>query len=87
MNYYWGNSYAFLPAFMAFKALFIPFAILDLVLKGFALYRSARKGQTYWFIALLVINSIGILPAIYLLTHKEAEKKVVTASKPRSKKK
>ena len=87
MNNYWGNSYAFLPFFMAFKAFFVPLAILDLVLKGFALYRSARKGQTYWFIALLVINSIGILPAIYLLTHKEAEKKAKVAPKSRPRRK
>ncbi len=55
----------------------LPFVILDLVLKGFALWRSARKSQNWWFVALLVVNSLGILPAIYLLTHKE----VVSPSK------
>lgn len=48
-----------------------PLALLDLVLKGFALWRSARNSQQVWFIALLVVNSLGILPAIYLLTNKE----------------
>ncbi len=47
----------------------IPLAILDLVLKAISLYRSARREEKVWFAALLVINSLGILPAIYLLTH------------------
>jgi hypothetical protein len=49
--------------------------ILDVVLKGFALWRSARKGQNVWFIALLIVNSLGILPAFYLLTNKEEKAK------------
>lgn len=50
------------------------FMILDLILKGFALWRSARKGQKWWFIALLLVNSLGILPAVYLLTNKESRR-------------
>lgn len=38
----------------------------DIVWKGIALWRSARHNQRYWFIALLAINSIGILPIVYL---------------------
>ena len=41
----------------------IPFTILDLVLKGFALYKSARK-----------VNSVGILPLIYLLLNRDQTK-------------
>jgi hypothetical protein len=41
--------------------------IIELALKGFALYRAARNEQKYWFIAILIVNSIGILPLIYLL--------------------
>ena len=47
----------------------LPLMILDLVLRGMALWRSARIGQKWWFVALLVVNSVGILPGIYLLTH------------------
>jgi len=39
----------------------------DLVWKGIALWKSARHNQRYWFIALIVINSIGILPIVYIL--------------------
>lgn len=49
----------------------IPFAVLDIVLRGFSLWKSARKDQQWWFVALLVVNSLGILPAIYLLIQQE----------------
>ena len=46
-----------------------PFVLLDLVLRGISLWRAARKEQKFWFVALLIVNSLGILPAIYLLTN------------------
>ncbi|KKT77475.1 MAG: hypothetical protein UW73_C0019G0010 [Microgenomates group bacterium GW2011_GWB1_44_8] len=52
-----------------------PLAVLDLVLRGIALWRAGRAGQKWWFVALLLVNSLGILPGIYLLTHREAKKK------------
>jgi hypothetical protein len=48
------------------------FVVIDLLLRGLALYRSARAGQKIWFIALLIINSLGLLPTIYLLTHRRS---------------
>lgn len=44
----------------------LPLVILDLILKGFALWKAAKNNQKYWFAVLLVINSIGILPLIYI---------------------
>ena len=38
-----------------------------LVLKGLALWYAARAGQKWWFVALLVINTLGILEIVYLL--------------------
>lgn len=58
--------------------LFLPFVLLDLVLKGFALWRSARKEQNVWFIALLIINSMGILPLIYLVLNRDSDTKSKT---------
>ena len=37
-----------------------------LVWKGFALWRSAELRQRYWFIAILVVNTFGVLEIIYL---------------------
>ncbi len=47
--------------------------IIDLVLRGMALWRSARAGQSAWFVGLLVFNTVGILPAIYLLMHRKPQ--------------
>lgn len=35
--------------------------------KGIALWRSARNNQLAWFVALLIVNTLGILEIIYLL--------------------
>ncbi|KKS97673.1 MAG: hypothetical protein UV73_C0006G0027 [Candidatus Gottesmanbacteria bacterium GW2011_GWA2_43_14] len=51
--------------------LFLPVLLLEMVLKGFALWKAARREQKYWFIALLVLNTVGILPLIYLLFFSE----------------
>ncbi|OGM23642.1 hypothetical protein A2865_00145 [Candidatus Woesebacteria bacterium RIFCSPHIGHO2_01_FULL_39_17] len=34
--------------------------------KGYALWRAARNGQKYWFIALLLVSTVGILEIVYL---------------------
>jgi len=59
--------------------------IADLVLRGFALYKSAQKEQKIWFIALLIVNSLGVLPLIYLLTHKGVTKPVVLSGPKKTK--
>ncbi len=48
---------------------FILIAILgiwDLVWKALALWRSGRNNQPRWFVAILLLNTVGILPIIYL---------------------
>lgn len=42
-------------------------AIWSIVLKGFALWHASRNNQKWWFIALLVINTLGILEIVYLI--------------------
>lgn len=41
--------------------------LIDLIFKGWALWRAARLGKKWWFIPLLVVNSMGILPVVFLL--------------------
>ncbi len=38
--------------------------------KGFALWKAAKNDEQGWFILLLVINSVGVLPILYLVLHK-----------------
>lgn len=49
--------------------------VWDLVWKGFALWRAGRNNQQGWFIVLLLINSVGVLPIVYLLTHRPKNEK------------
>lgn len=41
----------------------------ELAWKGAALWKAAQTCRLGWFIALLLINSAGILPIVFLLTH------------------
>ena len=53
---------------------FIAVALVELVLKGFALWRAARLKQVIWFIAILIFNTAGILPIVYLLVYNKKYK-------------
>jgi hypothetical protein len=46
--------------------LFILLMLWSLLWKGLALWHSAKRGEKWWFIAMLVINTVGILEIIYL---------------------
>lgn len=55
----------------------------DLILRGVALYKSAQKEQKVWFVFLLIVNSLGVLPVVYLVLNKDIRltKTVKTAKK------
>ncbi|PIZ76718.1 hypothetical protein COY05_00210 [Candidatus Peregrinibacteria bacterium CG_4_10_14_0_2_um_filter_38_24] len=40
--------------------------VWSLLWKGLALWHAGRKGQPWWFVILLVVNTMGILEIIYL---------------------
>ncbi|MDD2666830.1 MAG: DUF5652 family protein [Methanocellales archaeon] len=44
----------------------IPLIIWDAIWKGMGLWKSAKNNQRNWFIAIFVLNTIGILPIIYI---------------------
>lgn len=54
---------AVLLALIPFVLIFILWSV---VWKGLALWHAARRGEYWWFVALLVINTLGILEIIYL---------------------
>ncbi len=41
-------------------------AIWEVIWKGYGLWKAARNGHTGWFVAILIINSLGILPLLYI---------------------
>ena len=72
MYTYMQNFPAFNSPFTpGFASIFIPLILVvvlwTIVLKGYALWNAARGGQKKWFIALLVINTFGILEIVYLI--------------------
>lgn len=49
------------------SALLALVVLWSLFWKGIALWQAARNSQKYWFVALLVVNSLGILEVCYLV--------------------
>jgi len=49
-----------------FFAIFLLVSLWSLAIKGYALWHAAREGQRTWYIALLVVNTFGILELAYL---------------------
>ncbi len=49
-----------------FPGLMLGLIVWSLVWKGLALWKSAQKGDRNWFIALLVLNTMGILDILYI---------------------
>ena len=48
------------------QSLFFAFLLWTLAWKGWALWRAAGRNERWWFIALLVINTLGLLEILYL---------------------
>ncbi len=79
-SYTYLNSMNWGPGFsLALVPVFAIVIIWSLVWKGIALWRSARNGHTAWFVVLLIVNTVGILEIIYILT---AGKKHLPPSSP-----
>lgn len=51
----------------------IPLALWEIAWKGFALWRAAHANDKAWYIVILIVNSVGILPILYLLTHRRSK--------------
>lgn len=50
-------------------------ALWELVWKGIALWKAAREESKPWFVALLLINSSGLLPIFYIFVFSKQAKK------------
>jgi hypothetical protein len=55
-----------LAIFHAFGPLIFLLVIWTIFWKGLALWHSGRRAQPWWFVVLLIVNTIGILEIIYL---------------------
>jgi len=52
-------------------AMFVLVSVWSLPWKGFALWKAARLGQPWWFVALLVVNTVGIFEIMYIFIFSE----------------
>lgn len=70
----------------------IPLLVWTLVWKGIALWKCGRNNQLTWFIFILILNTAGILPIVYLAffqkkTFVQKVKKQIKRTKKKIKKK
>ncbi len=54
----------------------IPLVIWSVVWKGLALWRAARLKQIAWYIALLILNTLGIFEIIYIIATNKMYKEI-----------
>ena len=56
-----------IPYFTGLMLLIIPLAVVwEGAWKGVALWRAGRNAHLAWFVALFIVNTLGILPIIYI---------------------
>lgn len=60
------NSFGRMMPFLAIGPVLVIFMLWSLFWKGLALWHSARRNQPWWFVIMMVVNTLGILEIIYL---------------------
>ncbi len=50
----------------AFGPILLLIVLWSIFWKGLALWHSGRRGEPWWFVILLIVNTAGILEIIYL---------------------
>jgi len=61
-----------LPALLtSFMPIIIILIIWELVWKLIAMWKAGQNKQLLWFICIALTNTAGILPIIYILTHRK----------------
>ncbi|PKP46705.1 MAG: hypothetical protein CVT95_06640 [Bacteroidetes bacterium HGW-Bacteroidetes-12] len=54
-----------------FITIIIILAVWEAIWKLIALWKSARNKHLIWFVSIAIFNTVGILPIIYILSHKK----------------
>lgn len=64
------------------KLIYIVIAIIwSLPWKGVALWKAARNKQPFWFVAILLINTLALLEIVYLLWFQKKAEQFLNSSK------
>lgn len=70
------NSIDLIKELLSNPYILIPLLIWVTIFKGLALWRAARLRQTGWYIAIFIVNIIGILEIIYLIVTSKKIKRI-----------
>ena len=70
------SDYILSDATTSMLIVYLIIALVVILFKGLALWYSAKHSQKGWFIAVLILNTIGILPLIYLFFFRPDRKKM-----------
>jgi len=54
-----------------FMSVIIVLIIWEVIWKLIAMWKAAKNNHLAWFICIALINTIGILPIVYILTHRK----------------
>jgi hypothetical protein len=65
---------------LGFGLLMVSAVVWTIAWKGLALWTAARKGSKNWFVALLLINTLGILDILYIYVFSKGNAKPVEKS-------
>lgn len=71
---YWGNYLSEMGFSVGMILIMFLVMVWDLVWKLLAMWKAARKGSAIWFTALLIFNTVGILPILYIYVFSEMKK-------------
>jgi methionyl-tRNA synthetase len=63
---YWFNSQPWAMVRPGMAILLGLLVVWSIVWKGLALWKSARRGQSVWFVVFMVVNTFGILEILYI---------------------
>lgn len=65
--HYWGvDSMWYLNIPFWVPPVLVILGLWSIFWKGLALWHSARRGEPWWFVIMLVVNTMGILEIVYL---------------------
>lgn len=68
------------PGLMVFVPLIVLLVLFDGALKLLGMWRAARRNELLWFVLIAFINTVGILPLIYLIVTKKQKEEKATES-------
>lgn len=53
----------------------LPMVIWEVIWKGIGMWKAGQNKQLRWFVAILIINTAGLLPIIYIVWFQKKHKK------------